>query len=52
MKKQVGYVFTVFFFLCMMTARPVMAEEIELLRGEEEETEIYLEGSEEAYAVF
>lgn len=51
MKKQKTALFAVLFSLCLSGTYPVQAAEYEILRGEEEELEIFLEGSEEAYAV-
>ena len=52
MKKQKLFLFAVVFSLCLGIVYPVQAAELELLRGEEEETEIFLEGSEDGYSVF
>ena len=52
MKKQKLILFAVLFSLWLGTVYPVQAAEYEILRGEEEELEIFLEGSEDAYAVF
>lgn len=52
MKKRVTILAAVLFCISMAVARPVYAEEIEVLRGEEEETEVYLTGSEEVYSVY
>lgn len=52
MKKRMTFFLAVLFCLCMATPGSAQAEEIEVLRGEETETEIYLEGSEEAYSIY
>lgn len=52
MKKQKLCLLAVVFSLCFGNTYPVQAAELEILRGEEEETEIFLEGSEDAYSVF
>ena len=52
MKKQMTFILTVLCCLGMTTPHAAQAEEIEVLRGEETETEVFLEGSEEVYALF
>lgn len=52
MKKAMLFLVTLFLGLSMASVTLSYAEEIEVYRGEEEETEIYLEGSEDVYSVF
>lgn len=51
MKKQMTFLLAVLLCLGMTDANSVRAEEIKVLRGEETETEVYLEGSEEVYSM-
>ena len=51
MKKQVIFFLVVLLGLCLANVRPALAEEIKVLRGEEAETEVFLEGSEEVYSM-
>ncbi len=50
MKKLIK-MFLVVFFCFSLAVRPAQAEEIEVQRGEEKETEIVLEGTEDVYSV-
>ena len=52
MKKHILFFLIVFLCIGIVVTEPVYAEEIDLLRGEEEEVEIYLEGSENVYSIF
>lgn len=52
MKKQLVFFLTVLLSVCLAKAYEVQAEEIRVLRGEEEETDIFLEGSEEVYSAY
>lgn len=52
MKKQRLFFLTVLFFLGVAKTAPVQAQQVEVLRGEEEETDIYLEESGEVYSLF
>lgn len=52
MKKAMFFLVTLFFWIGMASVTLGYAEEIEVYRGEEEETEIYLEGSEDVYSVY
>lgn len=51
MKKQVIFFLAVLLSLCLANVRPALAEEIKVLRGEEAETEVFLEGSEAVYSM-
>lgn len=52
MKKQLIFILSMVLCLYLAKGNPVQAEEIEVLRGEEVEKEIFLEGSTEVYSAY
>lgn len=52
MKKKMTFLFAVLLCVGMTATYPVRAEEIEVLRGEETEMEVFLEGSDNAYSMY
>lgn len=52
MKKTMLFLVTLFFCISMAAVMPGYAEEVEVYRGEEEETEIYIDGSENVYSMY
>ncbi len=52
MRKIMTFLLAVLFCLSVAVTRPVHAEELEVLRGDEAEAELYLSGSEAVYAIY